>query len=137
MAELKGRLFLLKLGDGATAETFTTIAGLLTTDVSMSQEAVEVTTKDSAPHRKLVADTGTRSMSISATGVFQDDAALASVRSAWANGTLNNYQLVYGNGDKLEGAFLVTAFSENGAHNGAMQYSMTLESSGAVPFTAA
>lgn len=137
MAESKGRLVVIKLGDGEVSETFTTIGGLRTSSLTFNGAAVDVTTKDSAPWRKLIGDTGIKSISISGAGIFQDDAVIALLRTAAMAQSLNNFQFVDGNtGDIYEGAFQVTNFTENAPHDNAKDFSITLESSGAVTFTA-
>lgn len=138
MAESKGRLFVLKLGDGEVSETFTVIGGLRTTSITINGAPVDVTTKDSAPWRKLLADTGIKSVSISGAGIFQDDAIIALIRTACLGQELNNFQVVNGStGDIYEGAFQVTNFSENAPHDNAVDFSISLESSGAITFTPA
>ena len=48
MAAQKGSALLMKIGDGASPEVFTTIGGLRSTSISLNEEAVDVTTKDSS-----------------------------------------------------------------------------------------
>ena len=76
-------------------------------------------------------------MSLSANGVFTDSAAEETVRSQAAANSINNYQIVSGNGDKWQGAFLITSYQRSGNHNDDEQFSISLESSGAITFTAA
>lgn len=70
----QGRAFLLQVGDGdpgGTGELFTTVAGLRSTSLSLNNETVDVTTKDSAPWRELLANAGIRSMQVQGSGVFK------------------------------------------------------------------
>lgn len=46
MSVEKGSAFLLKIGDGGSPLAYTTIAGLRTTQLSVSGEAVNITNKD-------------------------------------------------------------------------------------------
>ena len=51
MAAQKGSSLLVKIGDGASPEAFTTIGGLRSTSISLNDEAVDVTTMDSSNAR--------------------------------------------------------------------------------------
>ena len=49
MSAQKGSAFLLKIGDGATPVSYVTVAGLRTTQMSITGDTVVVTSKDSGP----------------------------------------------------------------------------------------
>lgn len=66
MSVEKGSAFLLKVGNGDTPLTYTTIAGLRTTQLSVSGEAVNITSKDSGGWRELLSGAGVRAVSVSA-----------------------------------------------------------------------
>jgi TP901-1 family phage major tail protein len=134
MAAQKGRLFLLKQG---TAALGTTIAGLRATRFRVNQDTVDVTTKDATNQwRELLAGAGVRSFAVEASGVFQDSAVEETVRGYAFAGTANAFGLIFENGDKIDGSFIVTAFERSGDHDGEEQYSLTLTSAGAISFTA-
>ena len=134
MAAQKGRLFLLKQG---TAAAGTTIAGLRATRFRVNQQTVEVTNKDSTNQwRELLAGAGVRSLAIEASGVFQDSAVEETVRGYAFAGTANAFGLVFENLDKIDGSFIVSSFERAGDHDDEEQYSLTLESAGAITFTA-
>ena len=132
MAAQKGRAFVLKIGDGATSEAFTTIGGMRSTSLNLAGEPVDVTDKDSAGWRELLADAGVKRVSVSGSGVFKDTASEGTARTAAVAQTINNFQIVFEDGDKFAGAFQIVTLEYNGEYNGARQYSMTLGSSGAV-----
>jgi len=134
MAAEKGRAFVLKVGDGATAEVFTTVGGMLSTTIAINGEAVDITDKDSAGNRELLADAGVNSVSVSANGVFKDTASETTIRTNAQNQTIDNYEIVFESGEKFSGAFQIITYETQGEHNGARQYSITLESSGAVTY---
>ena len=46
MAAQKGSAMLLKVGNGGSPETFTTIGGLRSTGITLNDEAVDITNKD-------------------------------------------------------------------------------------------
>lgn len=138
MTAQKGSLVLLKVGDGATpTETFTTVGGLRTTSITHNNQTVDATNKDSGAWRELLDGAGTRSVSISGSGVFTDSAAEETVRGYAMSSSVNNYELHFGNGDKLSGAFQITSYQRAGSYNDAETYSITLASAGQVSFTGA
>lgn len=135
MPAQKGRLLLIGIGDGASVEAFTNIAGLRSKTLTINNETVDITTSDEAPWRELLGDTGLRSMSLSGSGVFQDDAAINSVEDLAMTGLLNNFEITFENGDIVAGAFQVTSFEYGGEHTAEQTYSMSLESSGTIVMT--
>ncbi len=138
MTAQKGSLVLLKVGDGATpTETFTTVGGLRTTNFTHNNQTVDATNKDSGAWRELLDGAGTRSVSISGSGVFTDSAAEETVRGYAMNNAINNYELTFGNGDKLSGPFQITSYQRAGSYNDAETYSITLASAGQVSFVTA
>ncbi len=138
MTAQKGSLVLLKIGDGTTlTETFTTVGGLRTTSSTHNNQTVDATNKDSGAWRELLDGAGTRSLSISGSGVFTDSAAEETVRGYAMNNSVNNYELIFGNGDKLSGPFQIMSYQRAGNHNDAESYSITLASAGQVSFAVA
>jgi len=132
MSAQKGSAFLLKIGDGAQPPAYNTVAGLRTTQMSINGETVVVTTKDSAGWRELLSGAGSRSVSVSAAGIFLGSAAEAAVRANALAGTLDDYQLSFEDGEKMQGRFLVTRLDYAGDFNGERNYTLQLESSGEV-----
>lgn len=130
MAAQKGRSILLKIGNGTSPATFTSIAGLRSKTITINNETVDITTSDEAPWRQLLGDTGIRSASISGSGVFEDDAAINSVEDLAFNGNIEEFQVVFGNGDLLQGEFQITSFEYGGEHGAEQTYSISLESAG-------
>jgi len=76
-------------------------------------------------------------MSISGSGIFSDDQWLEDVQGYALDGTIQTYKIISGNGDYFIGDFQVASVERNGEYNGAEQYSLSLESSGTVAYTAA
>ena len=74
MAAQKGSAMLMKVGNAGSPETFTTIAGLRSTSLTVNNESVDVTNKDSSNNRTLLAEAGVQSISVSGSGVFTDGA---------------------------------------------------------------
>jgi len=132
MTAQKGSAFLLKISDGASPPVYRTVAGLRTTQMSIAGDAVVITSKDSAGWRELLSGAGVRSVSVSAAGIFLGSAAEAQLRANAMNGTLDSYELSFEDGEKLRGRFLVQKLDYSGDFNGERNYTLNLESSGAV-----
>ena len=140
MAAGKGSSFLLK--DNSTG-TPATIGGLRSTSMTINGEAVDITTKDSNAFissgndkaRDLLQGGGVRSMTLSASGVFTDSSTENILRGFAFDGAIQNYDLVFSDGSKIAGAFLVTSYERAGEFNGEETYSVTLESSNTITYT--
>lgn len=137
MAAQKGSDFLLKIGDGATpTEGFSTIGGFRSNEFKIDNSTVDITNKDSAGVRELLAGGGVQSFTLSGSGVFMDDAAFAATELAVRNKTVDNWQVIIPDFGTYEGPYQITSLSFGGEHNGEMKYSINLESAGVIGFTA-
>ncbi len=132
MTAQKGSAFLLKISDGATPPAYQTVAGLRTTQMSVTGDSVVITNKGSGGWRELLSGAGVRAVSVSASGIFLGSAAEAQIRANALAGTLADYELSFEDGEKLRGSFLVQRLDYAGDFNGERNYSMQLESSGEV-----
>ncbi len=132
MTAQKGSAFLLKISDGGATPVYRTVAGLRTTQLSITGDSVVVTSKDSGGWRELLSGAGVRHVSVSAAGIFLGSAAEAQVRANAMAGTLDDYELSFEDGEKLRGRFLVQKLDYAGDFNGERNYTIALESSGAV-----
>jgi TP901-1 family phage major tail protein len=132
MTAQKGSAFLLKIGDGAQPPVYSTVAGLRTTQMSINGDAVVVTHKESGGWRDLLSGAGVRSVSVSAAGIFLGSDAEAAIRAHALSGTIADYELSFEDGERLRGRFLVQRLDYAGDFNGERNYTMQLESSGAV-----
>jgi TP901-1 family phage major tail protein len=134
MAAQKGGALLLKIN--TTGTTYVTVGGLRSTSISLNDEAVDVTNKDSAGVRNLLADGGVHSMSISGSGVFTDAATETTLKDAMNAATFKNFQVIIPDFGTYTGAFMVATLEYSGEYNGEVTYSVTLESSGTTTFAA-
>lgn len=128
----KGASFLLKVGDGATPPNYTTIAGLRTTQVSIAGQTVVTTNKGSGGWRELLSGGGVRSVNVSGAGIFTGSAAEARLQGSALSGVLDDYQLSFESGARLQGRFLISRLDYSGDFAGERTYTVALESSGAV-----
>jgi TP901-1 family phage major tail protein len=132
MAAERGSAFLLKIGDGASPPAFVTVAGLKTTQLSINGDAVAITNKGSGGWRELLSGAGVRSVSVAASGIFTGSSAEAQVRALALTGDLQDYELSFESGERMQGQFLVTRLEYAGDFNGERNYTLALESSGEV-----
>lgn len=137
MAAEQGRAFLVKIGDGAIPEVFTTIGGMRSTSLSINSEAVDVTNKASGGWRELLGGAGLKSVSVTGAGVFTNSAAEQTLQQKVLGGTVNSYEIIFESGNKFTGSFQATRLDFTGDYNGERNYSLTLVSSGAVTFVTA
>lgn len=138
MAGQKGRDVLLKIGDGASPETFTTVAGIRAKTIALNARTVDGTSGESAEAwRELIAGAGVKSASVSGAGVFKDAASDALIRESFFAQTARTWRLVLPDFGTLEGAFLIEALDYSGDHDGEAAFAITLASAGALSFTAA
>ncbi len=132
MPAQKGSAFLLKISDGATPAVYRTVAGLRTTQLSITGDTVVITSKESGGWRELLSGAGIRTVSVSAAGIFLGSAAEAQVRANAMSGVIDDYELSFEGGEKLRGKFLVQRLDYAGDFNGERNYTLALESSGPV-----
>ena len=132
MAAQKGSAFLLKISDGAQPPAYQTVAGLRTTQMTINGDPVVVTSKDSGGWRELLSGAGTRSVSVSAAGIFLGSQAETTIRSQVLAGQIAGYELSFEGGEKMRGQFLVQRLDYAGDFNGERSYTLQLESSGPV-----
>jgi TP901-1 family phage major tail protein len=132
MPAQSGSAFLLKISNGATPPAYQTVAGLRTTQMSINGDTVVITNKGSGGWRDLLSGAGTRSVSVSAAGIFLGSTAESAVRAHALAGTLDDYELSFEDGEKLRGRFLVQRLDYAGDFNGERSYTLQMESSGPV-----
>ena len=133
MPAQKGAAFLFKISDGATpTPVYQTVAGLRTTQMSITGDTVVITSKDSGGWRELLSGAGVRTVSVSASASSWAQRAENQIRTNAMAGTLDDYELSFEDGAKLRGRFLIQKLDYAGDFNGERNYAMQLESSGAV-----
>ncbi|WP_180897667.1 phage major tail protein, TP901-1 family [Martelella soudanensis] len=135
MTAQKGKDLLLKLHNGSAYET---VAGLRSRRLSFNAETVDITDSESAGRwRELLAGAGVQRASMTASGIFKDQASDETVRAAFFAAALVEAQIVIPGFGIVAGPFQISALEYNGQHNGEVQFEIALESGGAVSFGAA
>ena len=91
MAAQRGGALLLKMD---ISGTMTTIGGLRSTSITINDEAVDITNKDSGSSRTLLPSGGILSMSVSASGVFTDATSETTLRSKVHQSSFESYNII-------------------------------------------
>lgn len=146
MAAQKGLDVLMKIDISGTK---TTIGGLRSTSITLNDESVDITNKDSLGSRTLLAGAGVNSLSVSGSGVFTDSASEVAVRTAFQaqqntsdgssgqTAAFESFQFIIPNLGTYTGNFQITSLEYSGEYNGEATYSMSFESAGYITFAAA
>ncbi|HVZ70432.1 MAG TPA: phage major tail protein, TP901-1 family [Rhizomicrobium sp.] len=137
MSAQKGKDLLIKIGDGGSPETFTTVAGLRATTLAFNAQTVDITNADSANAWRELLDGGVKSATISGNGVFKDAASDESLRAAFFNQTLPNFQIVIPSFGTVQGPFKIASLQYDGPYDGEVKISLSMASAGALTFTGA
>ncbi len=135
MAAQKGKDLLLKISDGAGA--YVTVAGLRTRRIALNADAVDVTDAESAGRwRELLGGVGIRRASVSGTGIFKDQASDVLMRQVFFDGLLRDWQIVIPGLGVLAGPFQISNLDYRGEHAAEVTFDISLDSAGALSFTA-
>jgi len=136
MAAQAGRDLLLKV-DTTGAGAFQTVAGLRSHTFALNAEPVDVTNADSTESwRELLAGGGVRRASVSGAGIFKDETSDETIRGYFFAGTIRDWQVIVPDFGEIEGPFQITALEYAGEHNGEVAFELSLESAGALGFSA-
>lgn len=140
MAKQKGRLMLIKIGDGAASEVFTTLCGLRSKTLTVNNSEYDVTTVDCAdPGGALWTEVmgGIKRVQVSGNGYFKDEASEVRMNTvAMAADPICNFQIIVPEFGTFSGAFFIGTVEYGGEQEDGVTYSLALASTGAVTFTA-
>lgn len=127
MAAEAGRNFLLKLKSGTN---LTTIAAMTETGIEINGEMVDITNKDSAGKRTLLAGAGKASLSITAAGILTDIAHNTTMMGLVEDRTFQDVQINFDTDLTVTASVQFTKYAANGAEGDASKFSISLESTG-------
>lgn len=133
MAIQQGSLVLLKIKD-EQINKFITIGGLRTTRFSLNNHVVDATSKDSGSWRQILSEAGISNLTITAAGIFTDSNAERLIQLYAFDNIIQEYELHFGNGDKIIGCFLISNYERSGNYNEEELYNITLDSSGRIAY---
>lgn len=136
MSAQKSRDLLLKISDGVS--NFTTVAGLRTRRLALNADTIDVTDAESAGRwRELLGGAGVRRASISGTGIFKDQASDTLLRHVFFDGVLRDFQMIIPALGVLTGPFQISNLDYRGEYAAEVTFDISLDSAGALTFTAA
>lgn len=134
-------LMLLKLGNGADPEEFSTLCGLRSRNLTIDGETIDVTTIDCTGSggklfREMVA--GVSQMSFSGAGFFDSKAqTVILVNSKLTGSATLNFQVTVPGLGMFQGPFIIGSLGVAGEINGGgVTQDLALSSSGTIVFTA-
>lgn len=136
MVAQAGRLLLIEI-DTDGVPTWVAVGGLRSKSLDRNNEIVDTTCDDSTnQQREILAGAGVRSMTISGSGVFKDSATELLVEQASFNDTHLTIRFTVPSFVTYSGVWAVPNYQNNSEYNGAVQFSATFESAGAITRTA-
>ncbi len=139
MAKQLGRALLVKIDDGTGTKN--NLCGLNSKSLTINNSSIDVTTPDcTTPEGALYTETlaGLKNVSVSGDGFFEDSTAEARMNTvAMAADNSTTFEVVVPDFGTYAGTFRITSVEFGGETEGGVTYSLSLESSGAVTFSAA
>jgi len=125
-----GNVLLLKVESAPGSGTYNTVGDSVDHTFGVTNESVDVSTKDSNRWGEILA-AGGRSATISMNCIVSDDANLEIMRVAWRDDVILNYTIEYGNSKTFVCAFHIESMEVSGGRNTAQTLSVSMTSSGA------
>lgn len=139
MAKQLGRALLVKIDDGAGTKN--NLCGLNSKSLTLNNSSIDVTTPDcTTPEGALYTETlaGLKNVSVSGDGFFEDSTAEARMNTvAMSNDNSTDFDIVVPDFGTYAGTFRIASLEFGGETEGGVTYSISLESTGTVTFTAA
>lgn len=127
MAKAAGRLAVL-------SKAATPIGGVRVTTVSVANEAIDVTDKDSAGIVELLAVAATKQITLKVEGVYKDPVLRDLALNAAASPLLTDLTFKFADAlvaaDTISGNFFMTSYEEGNPHDDASTFSAEFVSSG-------
>jgi predicted secreted protein len=134
MAKFSANNLILKVESAPASGVYVTVGGFEEHTLTVNDEPVDTTDKDSARWRELNSF-GLRSVDVSASGFLSDDANFELVYQAKISGDpMLNFRMEYGNSKTATGQFFIASAEGSGSKNESQKVSISLQSSGAVTF---
>lgn len=131
MATQAGQDVLIKLEDGETPGQFITVAGIRAKSIQLNAGLVDATHTGSAGGwRELLSGAGVKSVRVTGSGVFKDDASDGRMRNVFMSRQAVNWKLIVPDFAEFTGPFLISQLSYGGDFDGEATFSITLESAG-------
>lgn len=133
MAALVGR----KVTFTPTSSGGTAVTGMRTKTITISNEAIDITSDDDDGWRTLLgSDPALRSIDIAVEGVTKD-AQLIELATTGGDGLISGYSLEFEGLGTFTGNFYIGSLELGAPYNEAVTFSCTIQSSGEMTWTAA
>lgn len=140
MAASKGRLLLLKIGDGGSpTETFTNGCGFRARSFTINNNVVDTSKPDCSSPGGVVKYTGIygiQTITLSGSGESSDDTQNLRLLNAARGQTDLNMQIVVPGWGTFQGSVLIGSLEHSGDTEGTMEFSCDITMTGDVTFTA-
>jgi TP901-1 family phage major tail protein len=137
MTAQKGKDLLLKV-DSDGAGSFATVAGLRARTLAFNAATVDITDQESTGRwRELLEGAGIKTARVTGSGIFKDAASDQTLRQYFFNGTVRAWRVIVPELGTVEGPFQIATLEYGGQHDGEVTFDLSLESAGALSFTAA
>lgn len=137
MAAQKGNTLKILVGDAASPEVFTLLAGIRSKTIRVGGEPIDVTTDDDiaagVSWRTFI--TGIVDFEVTGSGVAKTVADLQSLIADSIAGTVKNYQITLTNYGTFEGPMILTSTELTGEHTDAVTFSTTIKANAAITWT--
>lgn len=130
MANQAGKSIAVSI-ESAVDGTYNALGGLTQKSVRFNGQSIDVTDSDSTDlFQELLDGGGVKSCEISCSGHSKDDAAIARLKTRFLTGSLTDFRIVIPSFVQIDGSFFISSFEMTGNHDGAVDYSFTIQSSG-------
>jgi predicted secreted protein len=113
----------------------TNIAGARTDSLTINNEPIDITDKDDAGWRTMLADVGVRSVDAEVEGVL-DDATLIAIAVGSATAILQAYTIEIQGLGSFTGNWHLASFAITGEQADAVTFTASIQSSGTITWTA-
>lgn len=127
MAKAAGRLAVL-------SKNAIAIGGVRVTTISIANESIDVTDKDSAGIIELLAVAATKQITLSVEGIYKDPVLRDIAFAASGSPLITDLTFKFADGlttaDQLAGSFFMTSYEEGNPHDDAVDFSAEFVSSG-------
>lgn len=140
MSQQSGRELLIKMGNGATPEVFSTVCGFDARSFVINNNFVDATVPECDTPEGIVNESGAygvQSMTFSGSGKFDNDTAGITLANAARQQVAANYQVIVPGWGTFLGPFFIESMNLAGAKEGNMDFEASFRANGALTFTAA
>ena len=141
MPALSGFLYKLKtptnqaIAEGDTLpalSAFADIEGFQTNEFNGTAQEIDITSKSSGENRELLDGRGVVSIELSGDGILQPSPLSSDLAQAFLRQKLRWFSVEREDGRKFIAKYKLTAFNTSGSHDGPINFSLTLMSSGTI-----